>query len=101
MRSEKSDDDRSKEISNDKADPDPDPESPSTSNDDLEGSSISFRDPLKWFGMVPQSLRDAQGSFQEVMMNNIPTLLNVTRQMAETEIEVRRTRKKISKLVGE
>lgn len=58
----------------------------------------ALRDPLRWFGVVPPSLRDAQGNFQEVVLKNVPDLINLVREIGEVEIDIRRTRKKISKL---
>ena len=59
-------------------------------------------DPLKWFGiLVPPTLRSSQQSFKGAVRDIIPTLANVMMEMKETEIEVRRTRKKLGKALRE
>ena len=54
--------------------------------------------PLTWFGvLVPPALRASQSSFKDAV-SFIPTLVTLGNQMGEIEIEVRRTRKRLSKL---
>lgn len=64
---------------------------------DLEGMPF-LQDPLTWFNIAPSSLRQAQSSFQVAVLERLPTLVNTIQEIERTEIEVRRTRKKINKL---
>lgn len=67
---------------------------------ETEETSFEARDPLYWFGiLVPQTLRNAQGSFQLAVIRSIPELASTAKEMKETEIEIRRTRKKLRKAV--
>ncbi|KAL8784543.1 MAG: hypothetical protein Q9213_003891 [Squamulea squamosa] len=82
------------------------PETKQTATDEdsrkpqTERSSISsVSDPLKWFGiLVPPTLRASQASFRKVVIETIPVLANLSKEMKSMEIEIRRTRKKIRKL---
>ena len=58
----------------------------------------SLRDPLKCFGMAAPSLRNTQIDFREIVIRHVPRLVNLEKQLQEIEIEVRRTRKRITKL---
>ena len=55
-------------------------------------------DPLHWFGgiLVPPPLRQAQVEFRSAT-DLIGQLISINRRMLETEIEVRRTRKRLLK----
>lgn len=56
-------------------------------------------DPIKWFGLlVPPALRSAQGNFKEVVDGTVTKLVNTDRSMERLEIEIRRTKKRMSKL---
>ncbi|KAL9584466.1 MAG: hypothetical protein Q9212_002105 [Teloschistes hypoglaucus] len=56
-------------------------------------------DPLRWFGiLVPSTLRASQSSFKKAVTERVPSLVNVSSEMKELEVEIRRTRKKIRKL---
>lgn len=56
-------------------------------------------DPLRWFGMfVSPKLRQVQSNFAEPVEGAIPALVNIDTEMKSLEIEIRRTRKQISKL---
>ena len=58
--------------------------------------------PLKWFGiLVPPTLRTSQQSFRNAVNQTIPDLASIIAEMRETEIEIRRTRKKIGKIQPE
>ncbi|KAL8688691.1 MAG: hypothetical protein Q9218_005463 [Villophora microphyllina] len=55
-------------------------------------------DPLRWFGiLVPPTLRTSQSSFKHAVTEIVPSLANISNEMKELEIEIRRTRKKIRK----
>lgn len=55
-------------------------------------------DPLKWFGyLTSPALKAAQRDFKDAS-SCFPALATVMSEMKEVEIEVRRTRKKLSKL---
>jgi len=57
-------------------------------------------DPIHMFGvLVPQALRQAQGSFVKVVAESIPRLVELDGEMKELEIEIRRTRKILAKQV--
>lgn len=57
-------------------------------------------DPIHMFGvLVPQALRQAQGSFVKVVAENVPRLVELDAEMRELEIEIRRTRKMLAKQV--
>lgn len=63
------------------------------------GSQPQGTDPLRWFGiLVPPPLKACQKEFEGAVRNVLPHLANVTNEMKEIEIEVRRTRKKLKKL---
>ncbi|KAL8853445.1 MAG: hypothetical protein Q9221_001762 [Calogaya cf. arnoldii] len=60
---------------------------------------LSISDPLNWFGiLVPPALRASQRSFRNATTETIPLLANLSNEMKSIEIEIRRTRKRISKL---
>lgn len=65
----------------------------------LADSYRRSRDPLRWFGILtPPALRASQQSFKVAVSESIPRLASVMAEMKEVEIEVRRARKKLSKL---
>ncbi|KAL9102678.1 MAG: hypothetical protein Q9163_002200 [Psora crenata] len=56
-------------------------------------------DPLHWFGvLVPSALKACQLDFKAVL-SYVPTIANVATEMKSVEIEVRRTRKRLSKVL--
>ena len=56
-------------------------------------------DPLKWFGVLsPPALRSSQQSFQLAVHKTIPRLASIVNEMRLVEIEVRRARKKVTKV---
>ncbi|KAL8657841.1 MAG: hypothetical protein Q9226_001502 [Calogaya cf. arnoldii] len=60
---------------------------------------LSVSDPLNWFGiLVPPALRASQRSFRNATTETIPLLANLSNELKSMEIEIRRTRKRISKL---
>ncbi|KAL8952208.1 MAG: hypothetical protein Q9222_001863 [Ikaeria aurantiellina] len=62
-------------------------------------STVPAQDPLRWFGiLVPAALKASQASFRKTVTGTIPDLANVSNEMKQLEIEIRRTRKKIKKL---
>ena len=64
--------------------------------DKASGTSI---DPLKWFGiLVPPALRASQSSFKSAVVDVVPALASLSKQMGKLEVEVRRTRKRLRKL---
>ena len=66
---------------------------------DSKGAALASNDALRWFGiLVPPALRHSQNDFKAAS-SNIPTLVNAMSQMKAAEIDIRRTRKKLSKLV--
>lgn len=68
-------------------------------SDNTEVFSSISRDPLNWFGiLVPSVLRASQSEFEVAVMQVVPKLANVLKEMREVEIEVRRARKKLSKV---
>lgn len=67
--------------------------------DTEEGMEAPATDPLRWFGiLVPSTLRASQSSFKKAVTERVPFLVNVSSEMKELEVEIRRTRKKIRKL---
>lgn len=55
-------------------------------------------DPIKWFGILtPPALRASQNNFKEAV-SCVLSLATVASKMKQTEIEVRRTRKKLTRL---
>ncbi len=55
-------------------------------------------DPLNWFGiLIPPALRVSQAAFQNAI-TMVPRLAALDQEMRALEIEIRRTRKKLSKL---
>jgi len=57
-------------------------------------------DPIYMFGvLVPQALRQAQGSFVKAVVGSVPRLVELDGEMRELEIEIRRTRKMLAKQV--
>ena len=62
---------------------------------ELKASTL---DPLLWFGvLVPPTIKASQSSFRDAVTTTIPSLANVSKEMKDLEIEIRRTRKKITK----
>lgn len=68
-------------------------------DDNDEGSKPTApSDPIRWFGILtPPALKRSQNDFKEVI-SCVPSLATVALHMKQTEIEVRRTRKKLTKL---
>lgn len=61
-------------------------------------SSTVLGDPLHWYGLfVPPALITSQNHFKSVVMDDIPALATLSKEIRELEIEVRRTRKKLKK----
>ena len=57
------------------------------------------RDPLRWFGMfVPPALKTSQNSFQSAVMDGLPCLASVMKELNDLEIDIRRTRKRLTKV---
>lgn len=57
------------------------------------------RDPIKWFGiLIPRELRAAQGHFDAAFSYSIGQLATSEAELRNLEIEIRRTRKHLSKL---
>jgi len=85
----------------------PDLKATSTTGEDVsEGLNEKINDiettqpsnPLHWYGLfVPNSLKDAQKDFVTAI-DSTPSLLNISHDMRQLEIEVGRTRKSIKKL---
>ncbi|KAL9124119.1 MAG: hypothetical protein Q9217_006521 [Psora testacea] len=64
---------------------------------DAETGSQHPSDPLQWFGiLVPPALKACQRDFKAVV-SCAPMIASVTKEMKDVEIEVRRTRKRLSK----
>jgi len=86
----------------------PTPEIPSTrtetetkTRDEKTKSSCTaqYRDPIHWFGfLVPSALRSSQTIFVRAVEEDIPEILRLDMELKQVEINVRRTRKQISKL---
>ena len=58
----------------------------------------SKTDPIHMFGvLVPQALRQAQGSFVKAVVGSVLRLVELDSEMRELEIEIRRTRKMLAK----
>ena len=71
----------------------------SCEHENREDGKQALQDPIKWFGLfVPPALRSSQAYFRDAVGDNIPALVNVDNEMKEVEIEIRRTRKRLSKL---
>lgn len=65
-----------------------------------ETRSSVTRDPLTWFGiLVAPALRTSQSSFKDAVTIHIPALACTTKEIREVEIEVRRARKRLGKVV--
>jgi len=61
--------------------------------------TAQYRDPIHWFGLlVPSALRSSQTIFVRAVEENIPEILRLDMELKQAEIDVRRTRKQISKL---
>lgn len=57
------------------------------------------QDPLRWFGVfVPQALRTSQKHFTESVEVIVSELSSIDSHMRALEIEIRRTRKQMSRL---
>ena len=67
--------------------------------DNDEGSGPTApSDPIKWFGILtPPALKTSQNDFKEAV-SCVPSLASIGSNMKQTEIEVRRTRKRLTKL---
>jgi len=86
----------------------PTPEVPNTgtetdakTRDEKTKSSCTaqYRDPIHWFGLlVPSALRASQTLFVRAVEEDIPEILRLNMELKQVEIDVRRTRKQISKL---
>jgi hypothetical protein len=69
------------------------------SSGDSEKGSVVPCDPLHWFGiLVPPALRASQFSFKRAIVDSIPALASISKEMKELEIEIRRARKKLRKI---
>ena len=69
-----------------------------TPSEDTETGLKMARDPLYWFGiLVPPTLRTSQSNFKDAASDVVPELANISKEMREVEIEVRRARKRIRK----
>ena len=56
------------------------------------------RDPLLWYGaFISPKLRQTQTHFVSAVDTSIPTLVNLNSRMRDLEIDVRRTRKQMTK----
>ena len=74
------------------------PETPETRPKSDSLSTTKACNPINWFGiLVPPALRSSQNSFSSAVVDIVPALASVSDQMRKTEIEVRRTRKKLMK----
>lgn len=61
---------------------------------------IDPHDPIRWFGiLVPQTLRQAQASFNDAILDSqsLPKAMTSSRRMREVEVEIRKIRKNIKK----
>ena len=68
-------------------------------NEEMKDGGKFHRDPLQWYGLlIPPPLRSSQVNFKEVVHNLVPTIVNVMMEIKEVEIDIRRTRKRISRL---
>lgn len=67
--------------------------------EEADKASGTSTDPLKWFGiLVPPALRASQSSFKSAVVDVVPALASLSKQMGKLEIEVRRTRKRLRKM---
>lgn len=67
-------------------------------DNDEETKAKAPPDPIKWFGILtPPALKTAQNDFKEAV-SCVPSLASIASNMKQTEIEIRRTRKKLTKL---
>ena len=70
----------------------------STNPSDTEGPVKRPNDPLIWFGILrPPALKVSQAAFQDAI-SKVPRLAALDLEMRGLEIEIRRTRKKLTKL---
>ena len=70
-----------------------------TLNEDDEAKYQNRRDPIRWFGFsVPSTLRVAQDKFIVAVVDPIPRILHITKDMRQLENEIGRVRKTIRKL---
>ena len=71
---------------------------PAGDHNDEEPKPAAPSDPIKWFGILtPPVLKKSQNDFKEAV-SCVPSLASIASNMKQTEIEVRRTRKKLTKL---
>lgn len=71
----------------------PPPETATSTNP--KANTRKTKDPLHWFGILtPQPLRACQSSFVSAL-GTVPTLINISRAMAELEAEIERVRKSL------
>ena len=70
--------------------------------DDAESASTvkeTFRDPLRWFGiLVPPALRATQENFSHAALDSIPALASVNEEMRTVEDEIKTKRQEVAKL---
>lgn len=60
--------------------------------------AVSKKDALRWFGvLVPPALRSVQRNFTSVVTDSVPELATLDARLRHIEIEIRRTKKKITK----
>lgn len=72
----------------------------SANSSETEGPVNRPNDPLIWFGILrPPALKASQVAFQDAI-SKIPRLAALDLEMRGLEIEIRRTRKKLTKLEG-
>lgn len=65
---------------------------------DPDKKSKTSHNPLHWFGvLVAPALRASQSNFQFAVMEDVPALASLAKEVRELEIEVRRARKKLNK----
>ncbi|KAB8356350.1 hypothetical protein FH972_023934 [Carpinus fangiana] len=66
----------------------------------IKKEAKTVTDPIRWFGvLVPPALRSAQGHFTATVDGPIQQLVNKNKAMEVLEIEIRRTKKKLSKVL--
>jgi hypothetical protein len=65
----------------------------------IEKIETDAKDPIQWFGvLVPEPLKECQKEFETAVDIWIPKILNLDGQMRSLEIEIGRTRKRITKM---
>ncbi|MCJ1308329.1 hypothetical protein MMC25_001982 [Agyrium rufum] len=52
-----------------------------------------IKDPLRWFGiLVPAALRHAQKDFKSIVLEDVPEIIRIQRELAQLETEIRSLR---------